>query len=356
VSAVYCPICEHEISNWAAAKPYGLATDGTAQRLEQGAGENEDSWQSRLTMAYRPCKDDITQPETHFLPWDYAEYMPVIIGMIGQSRAGKTHLLAAMIYRLLDRSDLAERVGIKRVAPLDIRVHQRYEAEYVNPLIVHRRELPGTSTAARAFCDALKVTNSRGQSFSVLFFDLAGENLTRPGELVRFYARANALLFVIDAAELPKQPGQATTADPSFDVALKRVEKRPKPSTADLLPIAASLVVAKADLLEFDDAIPGDWLAAGSLDEEADLSTVERESEDVYMYLTRLGASRWLDPAKKCHDSTLHFASATNSSATNQGYPPFFRQRRVLKPLLSVFAMTGIIDDSLLRAAPRDRP
>ena len=84
---------------------------------------------------------------------------------------------------------------------------------------------------------------------------------------------------------------------------------------------------------------------SGSAEEEVELSTVERESEDVYAYLTERGAAQWLRPAQQCWRSTLHFASATNGPASDGGYPGAFRQCRVLKPLLAVFAMTGILDE-----------
>jgi hypothetical protein len=357
VSDVYCPIHQHKISNWWSAEPYQIGTDAVAQRVTRDSGETEESWQSRLSLAYRPCADP-AQPGAHFLPWDYADYSPVTIGMIGHSGAGKTHLLAAMIYQLLSLDTyLLERVGIHRVGPLDVRAHQRFEAECVTPLIVHRRELGGTRAGTVEFCDALKVTNDRGRSFAVTFFDLAGETLEgRRNQEARFYAGANALIFVVDAASLPRRRSQGSAGDATFTVALKRMESRPGPTAArGFIPVAAAVVVAKADLVEFQDVLPGDWLAAGSPYEETDLSTVEQESEDAFVFLTRRGATRWLGPAQDCHHSTLHFASATNGPAIEQAFPPSFRPRRVLKPLLSVFAMIGIIDGALLHPHPAER-
>ena len=113
-------------------------------------------------------------------------------------------------------------------------------------------------------------------------------------------------------------------------------------------PVAAAIVVAKADLIRFGDRLVNDWLALGSPEEEGELSTVERESEDVYAYLSERGAGPWLRPAQECFRSTLHFASATNGPASDGVYPGAFRQCRVLKPLLAVFAMTGILDESVL--------
>jgi hypothetical protein len=230
-------------------------------------------------------------------------------------------------------------------------MHQRYVSEHITPLITHRQELAGTPANARVeFCTALKVTNGEGTSFAVTFFDLAGERLARPNDdEVRFYASANALVFVVDPESLPKRGEATAAADASFEVALRRLDARPRPRYLRAFqPVAAAVVVAKADVIRFSDRLVGDWLARAGGDEEVQLGTVEQESEDVYAYLTQRGATQWLRPAQECFRSTLHFASATNGPAVDHRYPGAFRQCRVLKPLLSVFAMTGILDDRML--------
>lgn len=358
MSYIHCPICHRRI-NWTAAAPYRFNAQEQAEPLIRDPLDSEESWQERLTTAYRPCAE-ADEPGTHWLPYDYADYTPITIGMIGQTAAGKTHLLAAMIYRLCSGDPVLDRLGLA-VAPLDLRVHRRYVAASIAPLISQRRELGATPAAGPIeFCDALKVTNGRNQTFALIFFDLAGERLQRTTDEVRFYASANALIFVVDAAALPRRMEPRTTAaggDASFEMALQRIGRRPRPpGVASFQPVAAAVVVAKADLIEFEDKIVSDWLVVGSSEEEVALDTVEQESEDVYAYLTQRGAGPWLRPAKECYRSTLHFASATNSAPVagagrDRVFPSRFRQRRVLKPLLSVFAMTGILDERALAPA-----
>jgi hypothetical protein len=306
--------------------------------------------------AYRPC-GEVGHPGTHLLPYDYAKYTPVSIGMIGHSRAGKTHLLAAMIYRLCSNDPVLRGLDLQ-VGPLDLAVHQRYVAEYITPLIGHRRQLGGTPAALVEFCDALKVTNTRnGRSFALTFFDLAGERLERASDdELQFYSSAQALVFVVDPESIPRRAGPGTGGDVSFEVALRRLDARARPPGArSFHPVAAAVVVAKADLIRFEDRLVSDWLAVGSAEEEVELSTVERESEDVYAYLSQRGATQWLRPAQECYRSTLHFASATNGPASDGTFPGAFRQCRVLKPLLAVFAMTGILDESAL-LPPSEEP
>lgn len=350
MTVVYCPICHRRI-DWDAAQPYRMDPTRGLEPLVRDPLESEESWRDKLFTSYRPC-GEVGKPGTHMLPYDYGDYTSITIGMIGHGNAGKSHLLAAMISRLCSNDTALAGLGLQ-VGPLDLAIHQRYLNNVVTPLITHRIRLPQTAAAgAVEFCDALKVTNADNKSFAVTFFDLAGERLIRPNdEEVRFYASANALVFVVDPDSLPRRPSESVPGDASFEVALRRLESRPRPTTA-FLPVAAAVVVAKADLVRFDDRLVADWLARGSGEEEVTLDTVEQESEDVYTYLTRRGARQWLRPAQECYRSTLHFASATNGPANDRTYSGTFRQCRVLKPLLSVFAMTGILDDRLLVPAP----
>lgn len=351
MSEVLCPICQRQI-NWTAAPPYRVGTDGSYELLVRDPLESEASWRDRLVTAYRPCRD-VTESGVHMLPYDYADYTPVSIGMVGRTKAGKTHLLAAMIYRLCSNDPLLGRLGLQ-VGPLDLAIHQQYVAENIAPLIGRRKELGGTPADQIAFCDALKVTNAANRSFALTFFDLAGERLGRPNDdEVRFYASAKALLFIVDPEALPKPARPYSGNDETFEAALHRLGARRPPISGALHPVAAAVVVAKADLIRFDDRLVSDWLAVGSAEEEVDLSTVERESEDVYAYLTQRGAAAWLRPAQQCYYSTLHFASATNGPATDGAFHGAFRQCRVLKPLLAVFAMTGILDEGMLQP-PRE--
>jgi hypothetical protein len=91
------------------------------------------------------------------------------------------------------------------------------------------------------------------------------------------------------------------------------------------------------------------------------LSTVQQESEDVYAFLAARGGGDWLQLAGECLGSTLHLASATGTGPREQGDravarrfdETLFRQHRVLRPLLALFAMKGVMTgpaaDALLR-------
>lgn len=344
MSYVVCPNCGRSV-DWAAAEPVSIGDGGEPVPLRRDPRETDDSWNERLQTAYRTCSG-LGRPDSHLLPYDYDRYRHVVIGMVGSSDAGKSTLLAAMIHRLCSGDPAFARLGLQ-VEPLDLASHRRYVTSTVDRLMRRQRLSNTRANKQIVFRTVLKVTNREGGAFAVSFFDVAGEQLARSDPDVRFYATADALIFVVDSARLPRPGRPQPTGESTFEEALRRLSGRASVSST-FIPVPAAVVVAKADLIRFDDPLVGYWLAKGSADEETELSTVEEESADVYTYLTLRGATAWLAPASRCYKSTLHFASATNGSPTGDTYDGAFRQVRVLKPLLSVFAMTGILDERLL--------
>lgn len=116
------------------------------------------------------------------------------------------------------------------------------------------------------------------------------------------------------------------------------------------LPQPAVVVLAKADLLLAQKEYwVSRWL---ELDDDFVLKTVDEESEDVYVYCATNGAREWLYPVNAFEDVTLHFASATGCEEQDGHYNKRkFRHMRVLRPLLSLFAMTGLIDPKTINHA-----
>lgn len=342
-----CPICLRWI-DWDGTPPVVFGPDDRPEVLRKDPREDDVAWRTRLQTAYRPCSG-VGSPDSHYLPYDYADYKAVIIGVFGESRSGKSHLVAAMISRLCANDAALRRLGLT-VEPLDLRTHQQYMSRTVEPFIRGRRRLDPTQPLPVVFTDALKVTNRDGDAFAVSFFDVAGEQLERSDPEVRFFGSVNALLFVIDPDSIPglTQPAATAIGDSTFEEALKRLGGRPAPGR-QFLHLPAALVVAKADLLRYSFDLVGEWMSRSGPAEETDLSTAEQESEDVYAFLVERRAEPWLRPAEKCYRSTLHFASATNVSATESTYGDGFGQRRVLKPLLALFAMAGVLDDEPMR-------
>ena len=87
MSDVECPICNKRV-NWRTAPPYRMGANNVPEPLVREPRESEASWRDRLITAYRPC-GDVGQAGTHLLPYDYGDYTPVTIGMIGHSRRAR---------------------------------------------------------------------------------------------------------------------------------------------------------------------------------------------------------------------------------------------------------------------------
>lgn len=347
-----CPICLRWI-DWHSAPAVVFGTGDKPEVLIRDPSDSDAAWQTRLQTAYRPCSG-VDSEDSHYLPYDYATYPRIVIGVFGESRSGKSHLVAAMIGRLCSNDAALRRLGLT-VEPLDLRTHQQYMNQTVEPFLRGRRRLDPTQPLPVVFTDALKVTNRSGDSFAVSFFDVAGEQLERSDPKIKFFGSVNALIFVVDPDSIPGLTGIGATAigDSTFDEALKRLGGQPRP-TREFLRIPAAVVVSKADLLRYSFDLVGEWMSRSGPAEETDLSTVEQESEDVYAFLVERRAEPWLKPAEACHRSTLHFASATNVMASESTYGDGFGQRRVLKPLLALFAMTGVLDETLLNPSGAD--
>lgn len=345
---VRCPICLTMV-DWEAAEAVTLDTDGRPVPLVRRLDDDEVQWRHRQLNAYRTCPGG--EGDGHVLPGSYGNFgEPLVIGVIGESEAGKTHLLAAMLGMLSD-ADRMNRAGLV-IGPLDLQLHQRYMKEVVRPFLDQGHGLKGTPAQPPEFTDALWIRNSEtGRSFAVAFFDVSGEWLADHEAEVPFLGAVSALVFVVDPSRIRGLTAEAggVTGDPAFGVVLDKIVRLRGLEGAEFLPLPAAVVVGKSDLLRHHESLVDRWFRDTSPDEELDLSTVEEESEDAYTFLSSRGGQGWLAPFVRCADSTLHFATATGHRAVEEGGTQrsphgAFAPRRTLKPLLALFAMCGVID------------
>jgi hypothetical protein len=189
--------------------------------------------------------------------------------------------------------------------------------------------------------DILLLRGAAG-SRPVTFFDVAGEDLQNiDAKANRFLVGATALVFVV-GLEDRLDVGQAATLSEnrSFELAMERVRDRDIP---------AVIVASKADRLRY--VPPADrWLRRGD-EHTLDADRVRGESRDVYAYLHQAGMSASLRPYAAFTRCTLHFVSASGGEAvpvvagdrSKMYYPRGFHPTRVLEPLVSILAMTGVI-------------
>ncbi|MFI0976499.1 hypothetical protein ACH4SP_05670 [Streptomyces sp. NPDC021093] len=280
----------------------------------------------------------------HYLPVPYLTHgEPLTVAMVGSSAAGKTHLLAAMLGEI-EQGGL-EAYGLTCL-PLNPDWHREFLQEKVQRL--HQGEmLDGTNQVPFAdFADGLLVSG-HGATRPVLFFDLAGEDLAQDNEVGRFLGEVGAFIFVLDPLRALRLASldpvrervgihQRDLGDEAFTTVLNRI-----PRNGRYVDAAAAVAVNKSDLVRFDPAVDR-WLNRPPAS-RFDVGTVREESRDAYAYVRHHGSRAWLKPFDDCGRCTLHFVAATGGQERDAAFPHGVRPRRVLAPLLSIFAMCGLL-------------
>ncbi|MEV8588232.1 hypothetical protein [Streptomyces sp. NPDC051180] len=299
-----------------------------------------------LRKAYHLCPHTVDGDEEHELPVPYLTTgEPLSVALVGSSSVGKTHLLAAMLGEV-ELGGL-EPYGLK-CRPLNPDAHRTYLRERVQSLQQGRQlGRTGQQTFAR-FADGLLVSAGGATPRPVVFFDLAGEDLAQDGEVGRFLMGVDAFVFVLDPLRALRlsslDPVRAQSGlrrrdlgDEAFTTVLNRIPRQ----RGGLVAAPAALAVNKSDLVRFEPAVDR-WLAR-SLPGRHDPAAVRDESRDAYAFLAHHASAAWLKPFDDCADCTLHFVAATGGQARGDRFPHGARPRRVLAPLLSLFAMCGLL-------------
>jgi hypothetical protein len=341
---VRCPICADDF-HWPNDPTISLYDEeNNCHQLVDISGLSPIKQADLTRRGYRQCPNPSSDTAPHYLPATYANYAdPLVIGLVGAGKSGKTHLLTAMI-RQAYRGGLGV-YGV-RTAALDFRRHADFQQTFIEPF-EKGGALPGTSYGIADAADILLLRGPGGER-PVTFFDVAGEDLESTdvhNRATRFLVGANAVIFVY-ASEDPLETGKpvAASENRSFDLAVERLQHLP--GGVDALP--AVIAVTKSDRLRY--VPPADrWLRRD--DRTVDAARIRAESRDVYTYLHHAGAGASLRPFETFTRCTLHFVSASGGDAipVNPGdedkkyFPRGVRPTRVLEPLVSILAMTGMI-------------
>ncbi|WP_435973530.1 hypothetical protein [Streptomyces sp. Qhu_M48] len=299
-----------------------------------------------LRKAYHLCPHTVDGDEGHELPVPYlVNGEPLSIALVGSSSVGKTHLLAAMLGEV-ELGGL-EPYGLKCL-PLNPEAHRTYLRERVQSLQQGRQlGRTGQQTFAR-FADGLLVSAGGATPRPVVFFDLAGEDLAQDSEVGRFLMGVDAFVFVLDPLRsirlssldpIREQSGvrRRDLGDEAFATVLNRIPRQ----RGGLVAAPAALAVNKSDLVRFEPVVDR-WLGR-ALPGRHDPAALRAESRDAYAFLAHRAGPAWLKPFDDCADCTLHFVAATGGQARGDRFPHGARPRRVLAPLLSLFAMCGLL-------------
>lgn len=334
---VRCPMCLHEIDDWNSLDYWSWDPHAEVYvEKEIPAGLN--SLQLERALHGLSVRCNSVQGEAsigrHFLPADYGRFgPPVVLGFVGLTKSGKSHLLASMIGAVAERG--LAKLGVTD-SPLDHSLHRRYLDAWVRPLR-QGKVLPGTREGIVEFADAFLIKGSGGTERVVALFDVAGGDLAKLDDTTEFLWIADGLFFVIDSARIDDE----WVDDETFSSVLNVVRKRTSSQ-----PVSAAVVLNKADLLRFDEPVDR-WLRSADVPKGRGLDALEflRESADVYAFLDRKNAGSMAEPFEVCQKATMHVASPTGGDKTGEGgvYPRGVTPRRVLRPLVAMLAMTGVL-------------
>jgi hypothetical protein len=237
------------------------------------------------------------------------------------------------------------------IEPLDGRLRQRFYDERVTPFLVRHEVLGGTRPGQAEFAYALRVASRQtGRVHAVGFFDVTGEHYRRHSyDDTPFMSVADAVIYVADGSRLRSgDDWNSWVPDPGFTHAITQLRRTRATGDGRLPP--AVIVVTKSDTLEgLDDDTVTRWLGRRDETELNDLRSTLRESVDAGAFLYRHGASQWLDPVDSGSRVTIHFASASGVPKPKEDATVFpaegFGPKRVLRPLLSLFSMTGLLPE-----------
>jgi double-GTPase-like protein len=343
MTQVRCPICADEFT-WPQTTMIFVYNEVTSSYDPIDTARMPPGRQAQMMVnGYQRCPHPSGDMAEHYLPATYAYYPdPLVVGLIGASSAGKTHLLTAMI-REAYRGGLTP-YGLQTSA-LDFRRHNAFQSLFVKPL-EDGDALPGTDNGVTEAADILLVRSANGQERPITFFDVAGEDLESTHALnpaTRFLAAANAMIFV-HGLEDPPEPGQAMPKDPSwsFELAVERLKG--VPGSTERIPVA--IAVTKADRLRY--VPPIDRWVRHRDEHGLNAARLRAESRDVYAFLHHRGAAGSLRPFGAFRRCTLHFVSASGGDAVAadgnaarfvRGIHPV----NVLQPLIAILAMSGMI-------------
>ena len=327
---VICPICLTTIEDWGTLKRWRWDADQDAYaELNIPADITGPQRASMERGSARRCPNPYQlKPAEHYLPADYGSFgPPVILGFVGLTRSGKTHLLAAMAGAM--QAGLRQ-FGIDYRA-LDRSLHEQFLKNQVRPLLQNNEMLAGTQEGIVTFADAFFVMQRNGQQRPVVMFDVAGGELAAAAVTTKFLDIADGLFFLADPSQIESG---------AYDVTFSNVLDLLKGTGRLPGQVSAAIVLNKADLVRFEEPVTR-WLRSGSgtLDANEFLS----ESRDVYAYLHSKGAAAWTLPYEEFAKATLHVASATGGVGEDGVYPRGVTPRRVLRPLVAMLAMTGVL-------------
>jgi hypothetical protein len=306
-----------------------------------------------LREGYRPrCPE-----QGEVLPGD-PRRRGLVVGLIGEAGASKSHYLASLVHQLVTYDPL-RRFGLE--ASLSEGCFRDYKERYYDFLFARRQRIPGTPPLLpdgdHSKPIVLEVRDSvRRRVTTLSIFDAAGEDVQTGGKVAAkspFLFMADVLVFFVDPLCLPKlwalrdldQDQDLFSTKSRFEMveqALQGANRR------RFKPMKAAVVLAKADTCQeidgFDDAFlhEPDYL---SLVDTVNRLDVERTR--VAAFIEAWGGGALVNTLNaRFPGCGFHAVSATGCSPEGQHFP-FVRPTRCIDPLIVPLLQLGLLDESL---------
>jgi hypothetical protein len=162
-----------------------------------------------------------------------------------------------------------------------------------------------------------------------------------------------------------ERPGSDPHQDAAVTWAIRRLQNQEterRENHEPERPVPVAIVINKCDEVRFEDPVLR-WLRRPPLSAFRTVRMPDRpllwqESRDAYAFLFQRGMHAWLRPYAAFRQATLHFVSATGTQGvpgTDEFGTEFVdfsrgvRPKRVLDPLVSILAMSGMFGPAARR-------
>lgn len=305
----------------------------------------------------------------YHLPYNIESVENKSLVVVGDTYAGKSHYLAALIHQIEEGQMRGSNQYIRFVC-LTEGVRQKYTTDYLDRLFKKKQVISSTQPADPTSPNMpliYELTIKKSQAhlpkrFNLILYDAAGEDYATPERLVRYsryVLNANAIIFLADPVSmsnildrlpphLQNQPTTARKAAAVFNSVLQLFERNLGVQAGSrLVRIPIAITLSKSDLLKYLRGIndPFRFLTNpphgynGSADQE-DLQFINQEVREL---IDEFGDRTLLQTAQTLN-AQFFAVSATGSSPKLDGTYPTVEPCRCLDPVMWALQKLRIVE------------
>ncbi len=345
------------VQKWAIA----IATGDDSVLLRRGRLELAEMYAKGLS-AHCPGNDG---QGSHPIPEQIFHEPTLVVGLVGPPSSGKTVYLACLIDALTNKNLLSRVYSSYEIHPLFVRDYNQEMGKFIKNGLVPTPTQPNVNSVSKP---PIFLTPTRPGKVNLLLFDMSGElamSAVDQAESERHAFSRDAAIFFVTPSSLtgvanrgPERRDQIQTQADCAEAmnAALHIFRELNPSAEE---VAAAVVIAKSD-----DIAPGSLGLVDLLDDPpyqaeditADdlLEGVAQESAMARTFLLHHGGDAFVDRPEEYFDEvSYHFVQSVRSAPQHANGGPVFpggpEPRRVLDPLVSIFAQVGLLGSNRRR-------